>query len=350
MNNRNIAIIAIVIIAVIGVGVYAYTTTSTQGKTVLNIYAASSLAQSMNATAKEFEAQHPNVTVQIVYGGSSDLISQITQLNKSVDIMTSADYGLIDKNLIPKYASWNLQYARNEMVIAYTNKSKNSSQINSNNWYQILSQPNVTIGIADPNSAPAGYRGLMMIQLASAYYNDSNLFNNLIANNSAVTSTANGTGFVINSPNNFNPSSKIIVRPAVGDLMSPLEAGSVDYVLVYKSDAVQQKSSGVEYITLPDKLKLSNTTYQSDYNKISLVQFSGTNQSKTIGLTPIVYGITVLNNAPQSQLANEFVQLLISSNGTQILQNNFQDPIVPAIATNDSTNIPSSLKPYIKQS
>ncbi len=32
--------------------------------------------------------------LQIKYGGSSDLINQITSLNQSVDIMASADYGL----------------------------------------------------------------------------------------------------------------------------------------------------------------------------------------------------------------------------------------------------------------
>jgi molybdate/tungstate transport system substrate-binding protein len=350
MNNRNIAIIAIVIIAVAAIGIYGYITYSSSSESgTLTIYAASSLAKQMNATAKEFEAQHPNVKVQIQYGGSSDLISQITQLNKSVDIMASADYGLIDKNLIPNQTSWNIEYARNEMVIAYTDKSKNSSQINSTNWYQILNQTDVKFGVADPNSAPAGYRGLMMMQLANSYYNNSNIFSDLIAQNSAVTSAANGTGFMINSPSNFNPSSKIIVRPAVADLMSPLESGAVDYVLVYKSDAEQQKNSGVKYITLPAELALSNTTFESTYKNYKLIQFSGTNKTKTVTLSPIVYGITVLNNAPQKQLAIEFVQLLLSSDGNKITQDSFQDPIVPAVATRDSTNIPDVFKQYIQQ-
>ena len=347
MNNKMIAAIIIIIIAVIGIGVYAYNTTSTQGKTVLTIYAADSLGQSMNATAKQFEAQHPNVTVQIQYGGSSALISQITQLNKSVDIMASADYGLIDSKLIPKYASWNLQYARNELVIAYTNKSKFSGQINGQNWYQIFSKSNVTYGFSDPNSDPAGYRALMMMQLANSYYNNNNIFSSLVENNTAITSKANGTGYIISAPGNINPSSKVTIRPAATDLMPLLQSGSLDYVIIYKSVAQQQN---VSFVELPNELSLTNTTYTSDYKKISLTQNSGTNESKTIGLTPIVYGITVLNNAPQSQLAQEFVQLVLSSTGTQILSNSHQEPITPAIATNDSTNIPDLLKQYIKQS
>ncbi|MBI4813610.1 MAG: tungstate ABC transporter substrate-binding protein WtpA [Methanobacterium sp.] len=350
MDKKTMAAIVIIIIAVVGVGIYGYNSyvASSESGTI-TIYAAASLAKQMNATAAEFKTKHPNVDVQIQYGGSSDLISQITQLNKSVDIMASADYGLIDKNMIPTYTSFNIEYARNEMVIAYTDKSKNSSQINSTNWYEILNQSDVKIGIADPNSAPAGYRGVMMIQLANSFYNNSNIFNDLIASNTAITSQANGTGYVLSSPNNLNPTSKIVSRPAVSDLMPVLQSDSVDYVLVYKSDAEQQKSSGVKYMTLPAELALSNTTYESTYKKYKLTQFSDTNKSKSVTLSPIVYGITVLNNAPQRDLAIEFVQLLLSPEGNKITQSSYQDPIVPAVATNGSTNIPTSLQQYIKQ-
>ena len=146
---------------------------------------------------------------------------------------------------------------------------------------------------------------------------------------------------VINSPTDINPSSKIVVRPAVGDLMPVLQSNAVDYVLVYKSDADQQKSSGVKYITLPNELALSNTTYEPIYKNISIIQFSGTNKTKTVTLTPIVYGITLMNNAPNKQLATEFLQLLLSPQGVQITKNNYIDPISPAEATVNSTNIPS---------
>ena len=350
MDNKTIAAILIIIIAVVGIGVYGYSTSSSSSeKTVLTIYAASSLAKQMNATAEEFEAQHPNVDVQIQNGGSSKLINQITELNKSVDVMASADYGLIDKNMIPNYTSFNIEFARNELVIAYTNKSQNSSQINSTNWYQILAQDDVSLGIADPNSAPAGYRGVMMIQLANSYYNDSTIFDNLIGENSAITSTANGTGYIISSPENLDPTSKLTSRPAVGDLMPVLESNAVDYVIVYKSDAEQQASSGVKYITLPEELSLNNTSYESTYKNYQLTQYSDTDKSKTVTLTPIVYGITVLNNAPQRDLAIEFVQLLLSPDGNKITEECFQEPIVPAVATNKSSDIPDALTQYITQ-
>lgn len=347
--DRKIIILVIAAVVVIGVGVYGYGTyaSSSQNGTLV-IYAASSLAGQMNATAAKFKSQHPNVNVQIKYGGSSDLINQITTLNQSVDIMASADYGLIDKNLMPNYTTYNLKNGRNQLVIAYTDKSKNSSQINGDNWYQIFNQTNVTVGLADPNSAPAGYRGVMMMQLANTYYNNSAIFNDIIAQNTAITEVQNGSKTVIDSPTNINPTSKIVIRPAVGDLMPVLQSGAVDYVVVYKSDADQQKSSGVKYITLPNELSLNDTAYEPNYKNISMVQFSGTNKSKNITLTPIVYGITILTKAPNKQLATEFMQLLLGPDGVQITQNNYIVPISPALATVNSTDIPSELQQYVK--
>jgi molybdate/tungstate transport system substrate-binding protein len=351
LNNKGIALIAIIIIAIVAIGVYGYSTytTSSENGTIV-IYAADSLGKQLNTTAKEFKSQHPNVNVEIHYSGSQAAIRQITDLNKTADIVASADYGLIDQRLIPNYTSWNVKYARNEMVIAYTDKSKNSSQINSTNWYQIFNQSSVKFGFSDPNSDPAGYRAVMMMQLANNYYNSS-IFN-LITQNSAITSKKNGTGYVLSAPSNLNPSSNIMIREDTAQLMPSLESGAIDYAIVYKSQAEQQKDSGVKYMTLPGELSLTNTTYEPEYNKIKLIEFSDstdTNKTKTITLSPIVYGITVLNNAPQKQLATEFVQLLLSPTGTQIIQNSFQDPITPAIATNDSTNIPDALKQYVKQ-
>jgi len=352
MENRNIAIIATVIVAIAAIGIYGYSIyVSPPESGTLTIMAASSLADAVNATVAEFEKRHPNVEVKTQYGGSGDLISQITQLNKSVDIMASADYGLIDGRLMPNYTTWNLKYARNEMVIAYTDKSANATQINADNWYKILSQDNVKFGIADPNSAPAGFRAVMLIKLANSYYNNDTIFYELITRNSAITSEAtNDTGYVIKSPNNLNPTGPLTFRPNVRDTLTLLETGAVDYAFVYISDA-RQAGGNIRYLELPDKLKLSDTQFEPEYRKIQLIQFSdmGGNKTRTITLTPIVYGITILTSAPEKDLAIEFMELLLSNEGQTISKNNHIDPISPAISTNGSTGIPDRLNRYITQ-
>ena len=348
MNNKMLIGIIILVVAIAAIGVYGYYYFAGYSENgTLNVYAADSLGTAMNQTTSQFNSKHPNVKVQTTFAGSSSLVSQITTLNKTPDILVSADYTLIDKQIIPNYANYNILYARNEMVIAYTNKSKNSSQINGNNWYQILSQNDVKYGFSDPNADPAGYRAVMMIQLSNSYYNNSSIFNDLVASKSAITSQANGTGYVISAPTNENPTDTLTIREDAAALMPLLQSDSIDYVITYKSLAQQ---ANVSYVTLPTELQLTNTTYQSTYNSIKLKQHSDGNNSKTITLTPIVYGITILNNAPNKQLAEEYVAFMLSSEGIQITENNFLEPISPAVLSNVSTNIPSILQSYVTNS
>ncbi|MDR3291973.1 MAG: tungstate ABC transporter substrate-binding protein WtpA [Methanobrevibacter sp.] len=347
-NKYKIGIVAVIAIAIIGIGVFAVNNSSTSSEGgSLTLYAAASLNSQMNETIDEFKKKNPNVEVQTQYGGSSDLIKKISELNKSVDIFASADYGLIDK-MIPNSTTFNIEFARNDLVLAYNDKSKNSSQINTDNWYQILGQDDVKFAIADPNSAPAGYRALMMIQLANAHYHNDSIFEDLIAKNSAITAEMNGSSYVINSPGDAKPTTeKLTTRPDVAATLTAVQTNAADYAFVYKSDAEGRKNDNIKYLSLPGDLAVNDTQYEPTYKNYKLVQFSGTNKSKTITLTPIVYGITVLNDAPNRDLALKFVNFILSAEGNSITKKNFQDPITPAIATISSTNIPDILKPSL---
>lgn len=349
MNRIMIALLVIIVIVVIGVGAYGYTAYSGYSQNgTLTIYAADSLATPINQTNAKFNSQYPNVVIQPTYKGSSALISQITTLNKTPDIMISANAALIDSKLIPNYSSYNIQYAANELVVAYTNKSKNASQINSNNWYQILSTPGVKYAVSDPNSDPAGQYSVMMLQLANSYYNNSTIFNNLIANNSAITSvannTTNGTTYVINTPTNENPHGDLTIGADAAALTPLIQTDSIDYLITYKSLA---QSANLSYVALPAELSLSNASYQSDYKTIQLKQFSDASNSSTVKMAPIIYGITILNNAPDKKIAEEYVQLMLGSSGVQITQNNYLIPINPAILSNISTNVPSNIQSLV---
>ncbi len=349
MNRIMIALLVIIVIVVVGVGVYGYTAYSGYSQNgTLTIYAADSLATPLNQTNAQFNSKYPKVTIQSTYQGSSALISQITTLNKTPDIMISANAALIDSKLIPNYSSYNIQYATNELVVAYTNKSKNASQINSNNWYQILSTSGVKYAVSDPNSDPAGQYSVMMLQLANSYYNNSTIFSTLISDNSAITSvannTTNGTTYTINSPTNENPHGDLTIGADAAALTPLVQTDSIDYLITYKSLA---QSANLSYVALPTELALTNATYQSDYNTIKLKQFSDASNSSTVKMVPIIYGITILNNAPEKQLAEEYVQLMLSTTGIQITKNNYLLPITPAILSNASTNLPSSLQSYV---
>lgn len=317
---------------------------SAGGKTVLKVFHAGSLGEPFQELEAEFEAQHPGVDVQREAAGSAQSIKKITELGKKADVLASADYALIPSMMMPKYADWYAAFARNQMIIAYTNKSKYSSEINTNNWYQILRRPDVRFGFSNPNDDPAGYRAQMVTQLAETYYNDSKIYDDLIQNNTNITATTEENGTVLIhvpaseaiSPN----TSKIMLRSAEVDLSSALETGDIDYLYIYRSVAEQR---GFKYVELPPQIDLGSVEYADNYSK---VQVQVANGDVNTG-SPIVYGVTIPTNAENPKLAVEFVKLLLDKPGQQIFIKNGQPPIVPAVAEGKD-KMPAELQSLVK--
>lgn len=65
-------------------------------ETTLTVYAAASLTGAFEQIADEFEAQHEGVQVELGFGGSSDLVTQI-QEGAPADVFASADTANMDK-------------------------------------------------------------------------------------------------------------------------------------------------------------------------------------------------------------------------------------------------------------
>src|SRR5215203_4159403 len=66
------------------------------GGTTLTVYAASSLTGTFEQLAQEFEGHHHGVTVELSFGGSSDLVAQI-QEGAPADVFASADTANMEK-------------------------------------------------------------------------------------------------------------------------------------------------------------------------------------------------------------------------------------------------------------
>jgi molybdate/tungstate transport system substrate-binding protein len=314
-------------------------TTGSDDEVILKIFHAGSLSVPMSELEEKFETLHPNVDVQREPAGSSASIKKITELNKQADILASADYTLIPTMMMPEYTNWYLAFAKNQIVIAYTDDSKYSSEIDQDNWYEILRRPDVTFGFSNPNDDPCGYRSVMVTQLSEAYYENENIFDDLMGNNTAIAMTLeNGTyTAVIPASEYIEPDTKkIMMRSMEVELSSALETGEIDYFYIYRSVAVQH---GFKFVELPQQIDLSSVDYADEYNKVRVQTANG---NIVVG-TPIVYGITIPNNAMQQELGIEFVKLLLSIDGQNVFIDNGQPPIVPAV-TNDAENVPAELR------
>ena len=309
---------------------------------LLKAYHAGSLASSFSKLEKSFEKAHPDTDVQLYSGGSAAIIDKVNKQNMFSDVLASADTVLIPKNLYPKNATFDVNFAKNSMVLVYTNTSKSAATINADNWYTVLATKDISYAISDPTSDPAGYRSLMTIALAERKYGDSSIFNTLVAPYSKMTKVTDGAKHTINATNPSPDGKKLVITKTGPDIIPLLKAGTVDYAFEYSSVAIQ---SGLPYLALPPEIDLSDPTMTARYANVQVIRPSGSTTVTEVA-TPIIYGVTIPTSTRNADGGADFINLLIGKEGQAVLTTDGQTPIVPAIAS--GTNIPAALQPNVK--
>jgi len=294
-------------------------------KTVLKVVPAGSLLQPFEEVEQAFEVEHPDVDVQIEGHGSIQVIRQVTDLHRSIDVVAVADQSLIpdlmfrtDPATGMNFTDSYTPFAGNAMVIAYTGKSRYADEITSENWYRVLSRPDVRVGISNPTLDAAGYRSIMVAMLADRYYNDTTLFPALIGSHFTPPLGVETRGGVatVTLPEVLRPSDeKLLIRDGSIFVLSQLEAGGIDYAFEYRSVA---EGHNLRWINLPPEIDLSSPYYAPGYGKVRVTlgfqRFSEIGQDR-VG-QPIVYAVTIPNNAPNRELAQEFADLVIRKSET----------------------------------
>jgi len=293
------------------------------------VFHAGSLAVPFSQIEKAFEAKYPQYDVIREAAGSRACARKITDIHKPADVMASAAYKVIDNLLMPDYAKFNVQFATNEMAIAYTENSKYANEINDKNWPDIFLKKEVKIGHSNPNLDPCGYRSVLVTKLAEEYYKKPGFYDALM-------------GYGDEYSNGEEKKNRVIVRPKETDLLGLLEAGIYDYLFIYKSVAQQH---GLKYITLPEEVSLKNKEYKDFYKK---AQFKITGKKPGTFVTKkgsaMVYGITVVQNEKEGLPKNregaiKFVKFVLSPEGEAIMKKNGQGVIHPPAITGDASII-----------
>ncbi|RLE95897.1 MAG: tungstate ABC transporter substrate-binding protein WtpA, partial [Thermoprotei archaeon] len=139
-------------------------------KRELKIFHAGSLNLMLAEAEEKYEAEHSGVDIMREASGSIMAVRKISDLGKKAELVMVADVSVIQAYLVPKYADWSIVFASNEVVLAYTDKSKYTSEINGDNWYEVLMREGVKFGFSNPNLDPCGYRSLAALYMASKYY------------------------------------------------------------------------------------------------------------------------------------------------------------------------------------
>ena len=329
-------------------------------KREMRVLFAGSLILPFDDLEHAFEEQHPDVDVLMEGHGSIQCIRQVTELERVADVIAVADYSLIpllmyetsDPETGEPYADWTLQFATNELGLAFTDGSAYGEEINADNWYRILSRPDLVFGISDPRFDACGYRAMMLAQLAVAHYDEPDLFSNLFsARFTRRVEVQHGQQDrhhdfdTILIPEVLRPENEsgLVMRGSSVQLLGVLESGDLDYGFEYLSVSRQRD---LNFLALPEQINLSSEAHQENYSrarvKLAYQRFASVNpefEGKTIH-----YGLTIPSNAPHPDLAVELIQFLLGPDGQRIMADNHHPMILPPV-TDDEEALPWGLRP-----
>lgn len=286
----------------------------------LHVCHAGSLQAAFADVEKAFTAQHQDVAIDDVSGGSVTLARRIATGAQTCDIYASADYLDIDLMLKPAgLADYTVTFAHGRMVLAYLSTDPNAEGVSADNWHQKLLAPGVRIAGAHPFLDPGGYRAHMVFDLAERYYHAPGLYNALLEH---------------------------YMTPASGTLGKDF---SFQLTYEHSAAAAAQRNPSYRYLPLSDRVDLSVAANDAVYREARVtIPGLGTSAaltSVTIPATRAAWGLTILKNSTNSNEAVAFVNLLLGSVGTAALNANGPSPIVPAVVSRgDSARIPKTMK------
>jgi molybdate/tungstate transport system substrate-binding protein len=243
---------------------------SSLGKDTAVVFIAASLTNAIRPQLDSFAAAH-GLTLLTESGASMEHVRKLTELHRIPDLILLADDDVFPKHLAPNYTTWWADFARNRMVVAYTDRSKAAKEITETNWHRVLTRPGIEVGRADPMLAPVGYRTLTMFALASLRYGQADLAQKLVANAPAKN-----------------------VRSNAAELAVLLAAGELDYIYDYESVA---RAQNFKYIAMPPEI---------------------------VG-RPVTYALAIPIRAPHPKLAERLLEFFLSDSVRPKLRARFVD-------------------------
>jgi molybdate/tungstate transport system substrate-binding protein len=271
------------------------------GPDTVVIYDAGTLAAPLKAAFDSFAVAHAAV-LQQENAGSLETARKLIDLGRIPDVIALADDDIFPRLLVPHHTTWYAIFAHNRMVVAYGPKARGASDVTAANWWHVITRPGVEVGRSDPNLDPAGYRALLVFQLAEIEYKHPGLAASLEHSASARN-----------------------IRPKSADLVALLQTGELDYAFVYESTA---EDAHLQYIHLPAHLDLGEPADSAFYARAS-VRVVGATPRDTIEFrgAPIRYALSIPTAAPHKAVAAQFVTYLLSPAGVRVTRSRHLDAL-----------------------
>jgi len=278
------------------------------------VFTAASLAVPFRVALDSF-ARRTRIVVQQENGASLELARRITDLHRVPDVIALADQEVFPQLLVPRATSWYACFARNRMVLAYTDRSKGAAQLTAATWHRVLLRPDVRVGRSDPRLAPVGYRTLLLYRLAESFYRQPGLAARLEARTPPA-----------------------LLRANASELVALLQAGELDYIVDYESLA---RANRLRFVRLPLEIDLGDPARSREYARASVRVARRTDTTTYVG-SPIVYAASVPRAAPHPGAGARFLAYLLSPAGQAVLRAHAVDALGTPELVGDS--VPPALR------
>ena len=188
------------------------------------------------------------------------------------DVIALADQEVFPQLLVPRATSWYARFARNRMVVAYTDRSRGAAQLTAANWHRVLLAPRRS---RRPQRSDGSHRWATArcssIGSPSGYYRVPGLASRLEARTPPA-----------------------LIRANASELVALLQAGELDYILDYESLA---RANRLRFVALPPAIDLGDPARAREYARASVACRAAYRHRRRTG-APIVYAASVPRGAP----------------------------------------------------
>jgi len=224
-------------------------------------------------------------------GGSVGLANQIKGGLRQGDVFISASPAVNDSLMGAangNWESWYITFAQSPLVIGYNASSKFAADLRTKQWYQVLEEPGISIGLTNPKFDPKGALTLTLLKRAEAFYNRPGLLEEIIG-----------------------------VRPTIPEDLEPslLQSGALDVGFFYSTETADAK---IPALSLPP------------------------------AITPkAVYTITILHRGANPEGADKFVAYLLGSDGQKLLKEHGLS-LQQMHISGDASAVPQDIRAFVR--
>jgi molybdate/tungstate transport system substrate-binding protein len=283
-------IMSISVLAGLGAALPVVAQTAASGGDVNVLYAGSLVNLMERSVGPAFEKQ-TGLKFRGYAAGSNKIANEVKGHLRRGDVFISASPA-VNKTLTGPangdHVSWYVNFAESPLMIGYSARSRFAADFKTKRWDQVMLEPGIRIGRTDPKLDPKGAFTVDLVTRAAQSYQEPNLVSQILG--------------APDNPDQVLPEETLVGR---------LQSGQMD--------------AGFFYSTETSDLKIP-----------------AFRPAPELGVKAS-YTLTILNDAPNTNGAIQFVNFLMGPTGQALLKQHGVDIIKPTV-TGDRRSIPAPVQ------